>query len=48
VIAPACSMGSIDILMADDTVVSMDVVTRPASNLRAREVVEEFTISPKS
>jgi hypothetical protein len=47
VIIPASSWGTIEILLADDTVVLIDVATRPDSNLRAWDVIEQFTISPK-
>jgi hypothetical protein len=39
------SLGSIGILITDDTVVSIDVVTLPESDLRAWDVIEKFTIS---
>jgi hypothetical protein len=33
--------------MTDDTIVMLDVVTSPESDLRAWDVIEKFTISPK-
>ena len=47
VIVPASSTGQIDILITDDTIVSIYADTLPESNLRAWDVIEKFTISPK-
>lgn len=47
VIVPASSIGSIEVLVADDMVVSIDVVTLPESDLSAWDVIEKFTISKK-
>jgi hypothetical protein len=41
------SIGEISVLMTQDTIVSIDVVTLPKSNLRPWDVIEKFTISPK-
>jgi len=47
VIIPACSIGRISILMANDTVVSIDAVTRSESGLYAWDVIKKFTVSPR-
>jgi hypothetical protein len=46
VIIPECSIGTFLILITDDTVVELDVVTLPESDLSARDVIDSFRISP--
>jgi len=41
------SYGTIAILITEDTIVTLYVGTIPESNLRAWDVIEKFTISPK-
>jgi len=45
VIIPESSTCSIDVLITDDTVVSIYVQTLPESNLDAEDVIEKFTIT---
>lgn len=45
VIVPESSTCSIDVLITDDTVVSIYVQTLPESNLEAEDVIEKFTIT---
>lgn len=47
VIRPASSIGQISILMTEDTIVSLDVMITPETNLRAWDIIKKFTISPK-
>lgn len=47
VIMRAGSTGGVYVLITEDTVVSIDVVTRKESGLRASDVIDMFDISPK-
>jgi hypothetical protein len=44
--SPALRFGGIFILITDDTVVDIDVVTLPESDLSPRDVIDSFKISP--
>jgi hypothetical protein len=46
-VSPKCSVGTICIMMTDDTIVTLDVTTLSDSGLRAWDVIEKFAISPK-
>ena len=47
VIIPASSIGQISILITEDMIVALDVVTTPETGLRAWDVIKKFIISPK-
>lgn len=47
VIVPKSSICSILILITDDTVITIDAVTLPDSDMSAKDVIDSFTISPK-